>query len=67
MQEEIIQILQDITHKKQQAGKVPDFVLLLELKSEVLKRLLIELETLKKAGNITIGDTVNDKYIKINV
>lgn len=45
-------------------GKIePDHVTMIELTSAVLSELKDELNDMFKAGEITVGDTLNGKYI----
>jgi len=67
MQQTIIQILTDIQSRKTEARKEPTYTLLNELTAELATRLLLELEAMKRAGIITVGNTINDKYIVLNV
>ena len=67
MQQTIIQILTDIQTRKTEARKEPTAPLLNELTTALATRLLIELDTMQRAGIITVGNTINDKYIKLNV
>lgn len=67
MQNTIIQILTEIERRKQSENKAPATPLLTEVQTEVKNQLLQELTEMERAGIIRIGDTINDKYIKINV
>jgi soluble P-type ATPase len=67
MQQTIIEILKHIESRKREAGKQPTAPLLMELNAELKTRLLHELDTMQRAGIITVGNTINDKYIKLNV
>ena len=67
MQNIIIQIFTEIECRKQSENKALTTPLLMEIHTEIKKRFLHELAEMERAGIIRIGDTINDKYIKINV
>lgn len=67
MRQIILQILTDLECQKTENRKYPTATMLLELKNELNKRLIKELEEMQKEGTITIGRTINDLYIKLNV
>jgi len=67
MQEIIIEILTVITYRKREAGIEPTTPILKEVLTELNQRALQALSYLESTGKIVSGNTVNDKYFKINV
>ena len=67
MQNIIIQILTDIKRRKQSENKALTNPLLMDVHTELRNRLLLELVEMEHTGTIKIGNTINDKYIKLNV
>lgn len=67
MQNIIIQILTEIERRKQSENKALTAPLLMEVHTEVKNRFLHELAEMERTGIIRIGDTINDKYITINI
>jgi hypothetical protein len=67
MQEIIIQIIKDIQSRKQAENRHPVYPVLLEIMRELDTQFSRELETMERAGTIKIGDTINDKFIKLNI
>ena len=67
MQEIIFEILTDITRRKREVRKEPTTPILREVLTELNRRALLELKNLENAGKIKSGDTINDKYFKVNV
>ena len=67
MQEILFEILTEITNRKREAGKVPAIALLREILTELNRRALEALKNLETGGKIVSGDTINDKYFRINV
>ncbi|MDR0420428.1 MAG: hypothetical protein LBH30_03130 [Prevotellaceae bacterium] len=67
MQEIILEILTDITRQKREARAEPAAPILREVSQELHRRALQALQDLETAGKIVSGNTINDKYFKINV
>lgn len=67
MQNIIIQIIKEIQSQKQAEDKAFTASLLLEVQAEIRNRFLRELSEMERAGIIQTGNTINDKYIKLNV
>lgn len=65
MQDIIMKILTEIKSRKQSANKVPTAPLLGEVKEEIIKYTLQELDDMRRAGILEIGPTINDKYITL--
>ena len=65
MQSTIIKILTEIENRNRSECKEPTAPLLINVKRELLTQLSSELEAMQRAGIITIGNTINDKYIKL--
>jgi len=66
MQEIIFEILTEITRRKREERKEPTAPILREVLTELNRRALQELKNLENAGKIKSGDTMNDKYFKVN-
>ncbi len=67
MQEIIFEILTDITRQKSEAGREPNAPILREVLMELNRKALQALKDLETAGKIVSGETINDKYFKINI
>jgi hypothetical protein len=67
MQNIIFEIITELTRQKREAGKEPTAPILREISDELNRRKLQALQDLETAGKIVSGDTVNDKYFKVNV
>ena len=63
----LIEIIKQIHERKKEANMVPDHVTLSEIKIEILSMTEDELSNLVKKGQLTTGDTINDKYFKIKL
>lgn len=63
------QIIKDeifaIVEVKREKNKTPLHCLYSELQSEIVKRLNSELNQLFRDGEIEVGETLNDKWIKL--
>lgn len=62
---DIIQILKKIEEQKQKKKIIPSNVLYNELMDEVNHQVRVELNNLFLEKKIKIGETLNDRYIKI--
>jgi len=67
MQEIVFEIITDIAHQKREAKKEPTAPILSEISTEIRRRVLQALQDLETAGKIVSGETINDKYFKVNV
>lgn len=65
MQDILIKILKEIQNNKHSANKAITSPLLVEVKAEIIKYTLQELEAMERAGILKIGNTINDKYIML--
>lgn len=57
----VYDLLKSMQEEREKAGKHPTHVLYLE----VVRALRDSLNTLKVKGKIQVGDTANDKYIRV--
>lgn len=62
MEEALLQLVRDIQDRKREGHISPTH----SLKQEVFTEVANALNNLYLAGKIEVGDTINDKYIKVN-
>jgi hypothetical protein len=67
MQKIIFEIITDLTRQKRKARIEPTTPILREITDELNRQKLQALQGLETAGKIVSGETINDKYFKINV
>lgn len=67
MEDLILSVINDIENRKKQAGKYPAYALLQEIKTDLLLIFASEIKSMTEAGKIELGETINDKYVKLNV
>lgn len=65
MKEEVIKIIEEISAKKREARKFPEFVLEMELRKAIKERVLDVLRELYKEEKVDFGRTLNDNFVEI--
>lgn len=67
MREIVIRVLKAVESRNKLNKKAITTPLLMDVQAELKNMLFYELAAMEHAGIIRIGDTINDKYIKLNV
>jgi len=65
MKQIVLEVLETLTEEKKAAKRFPSYVIDVDLKKEIWKRINSSLRELKSEGKLRIGNSFNHKFVEL--